>query len=63
MASFCDMHSYEHTTNYYHIMECVNKMDLKEMAALDRDVVGNIKRYEHHCAMEEDATYWGTLHG
>uniref|UniRef100_A0A453T2D2 Uncharacterized protein n=1 Tax=Aegilops tauschii subsp. strangulata TaxID=200361 RepID=A0A453T2D2_AEGTS len=56
MAYFCERHSYEHTTNYYRIKECVNKMYLDAMAALDRDVVGNIKRYKHHHTIEEDAT-------
>lgn len=46
--------SYHHTTNMQSLLSSVQTMDINAFHELDKDVDGNIRRFEHHRAMFED---------
>jgi hypothetical protein len=46
--------TYNHTTDMQRLQSSVQTMDISAFRQLDKDILGNIRRYEHHRAMFED---------
>nr|XP_020151360.1 glutamic acid-rich protein-like [Aegilops tauschii subsp. strangulata] len=46
--------TYHHTTDMQRLLSSVQTMDINAFHELDKDVDGNIRRFEHHRAMFED---------